>query len=35
MMQPPTTHFIENGRHELKGADETVASIVADWLQHV
>lgn len=35
MTRPPTTHFIENGRHELKGADETVASIVAEWLQHV
>ena len=35
MTQPPTTHFIENGRHELKGADETVASIVAEWLQQL
>ena len=35
LAQPPTTHFIENGRHELKGADEMVATIIAEWLQHV
>ena len=35
MAQPPTTHFVENGRHELKGADEMVATIIAEWLQHV
>jgi len=35
LAQPPTNHFIENGRHELKGADEMVATIIAEWLQHV
>ena len=35
LAQPPSTHLIENGRHELKGADEMVATIIAEWLQHV
>jgi predicted alpha/beta-hydrolase family hydrolase len=33
--QEPTTQFIENGRHELKGVDDVVATAIAEWLQHV
>lgn len=29
---PPTTVFIEGGRHELKGHDDRVAAIVSQWL---
>lgn len=29
---PVTVEWIEGGRHELKGADEEVAALVADWL---
>lgn len=29
---PPTTVFIEGGRHELKGHDDQVAAIVKQWL---
>lgn len=35
LAQQPSTHFIEKGRHELKGADEMVANIITNWLQHV
>ena len=27
-----TFHFIENGRHDLKGADDAIAQIVRDWV---
>lgn len=30
---PPVVHFIEGGRHELKGHDERVARLVKDWLR--
>ena len=30
---PPTVHFIEGGRHELKGHDERVATLLKDWLR--
>lgn len=30
---PPVVHFIEGGRHELKGHDEHVARLVKDWLR--
>jgi len=29
---PVTVEWIEGGRHELKGADDEVAALVADWL---
>ena len=29
----PTVHFIEGGRHELKGHDERVATLLKDWLR--
>lgn len=29
---PPTIEFIEGGRHELKGHDDRVAELVAQWL---
>ena len=32
---PPTVHFIESGRHELKGHDEHVATLLKDWLRTV
>jgi predicted alpha/beta-hydrolase family hydrolase len=30
---PPTVHLIEGGRHELKGHDERVATLIQDWLR--
>ena len=30
---PPVVHFIEGGRHELKGHNERVASLLQDWLR--
>ena len=30
---PPTVQFIEGGRHELKGHDERVATLLKDWLR--
>ena len=32
---PPVVHLIEGGRHELKGHDERVASLLRDWLRTV
>lgn len=32
---PPTVQFIEGGRHELKGNDEHVATLLKDWLRTV
>jgi len=32
---PPAVQFIEGGRHELKGHDEHVATLVKDWLRTV
>jgi predicted alpha/beta-hydrolase family hydrolase len=32
---PPTVQFIEGGRHELKGHDERVATLLKDWLRTV
>jgi len=32
---PPTVQFIEGGRHELKGHDERVATLLEDWLRTV
>jgi predicted alpha/beta-hydrolase family hydrolase len=29
---PVTHHFVDGGRHDLKGKDGEVASVVADWL---
>lgn len=29
---PVTHHWVEGGRHDLKGADEEVAEVVATWL---
>lgn len=29
---PVTFHFIDNGRHDLKGADAMIADVVADWM---
>jgi predicted alpha/beta-hydrolase family hydrolase len=31
----PTVQFIEGGRHELKGHDEHVATLLKDWLRTV
>ena len=31
----PTIHFIDGGRHELKGCDERVATLLKDWLRTV
>ncbi len=31
----PTVQMIEKGRHELRGADEQVATLVAQWLQNL
>ena len=30
---PPVVHFIEGARHELKGQDERVATLLQDWLR--
>jgi predicted alpha/beta-hydrolase family hydrolase len=30
---PPAVQFIEGGRHELKGHDEHVATLLKDWLR--
>jgi predicted alpha/beta-hydrolase family hydrolase len=30
---PVTHHWVEGGRHELKGADQEVATVVRDWLR--
>lgn len=27
-----TLHFVERGRHDLKGSDELIADVVADWM---
>lgn len=27
-----TLHFVERGRHDLKGGDELIADVVADWM---
>ena len=32
---PPTVQFIEGGRHELKGHDERVATLLKAWLRTV
>ena len=32
---PPTVQFIDGGRHELKGHDERVATLLQDWLRTV
>jgi hypothetical protein len=32
---PPVVQFIEGGRHELKGHDERVATLLKDWLRTV
>ena len=32
---PPAVQFIEGGRHELKGQDEHVATLLKDWLRTV
>ena len=32
---PPAVQFIEGGRHELKGHDEHVATLLKDWLRTV
>ena len=32
---PPTVQFIEGGRHELKGHNERVATLLKDWLRTV
>jgi len=32
---PPVVQFIEGGRHELKGHDEHVATLLKDWLRTV
>lgn len=32
---PPTVQFIEGGRHELKGHDERVATLLKEWLRTV
>jgi len=29
----PAVHFIDGGRHELKGHDESVATVLQDWLR--
>lgn len=31
----PTVQMIEKGRHELRGADAQVATLVAQWLQNL
>jgi predicted alpha/beta-hydrolase family hydrolase len=31
----PEVHLIEGGRHELKGHDERVATLLKDWLRTV
>ena len=33
MTAPVTHHWVEGGRHELKGADAEVAGVVRDWLR--
>ncbi|MGA1358814.1 MAG: alpha/beta family hydrolase [Ilumatobacteraceae bacterium] len=32
MPLPPEVHFIDGGRHDLRGKDDAVATIVARWL---
>ena len=32
---PVTHHWVDGGRHELRGADEEVASVVAGWVRSV
>ena len=32
MPDAPRIEFIDGGRHELKGKDETVAAVVAEWI---
>jgi predicted alpha/beta-hydrolase family hydrolase len=32
---PVTTHWIENKGHDLKGADATIAQVVAGWLREL
>jgi len=32
---PPAVHLIEGGRHELKGHDDRVATLLKDWLRTV
>ena len=32
---PPVVHLIEGGRHELKGHDDRVATLLKDWLRTV
>jgi len=31
----PAVQFIDGGRHELKGHDERVATLLQDWLRTV
>ena len=28
-----TFHFIERGRHDLKGKDDEIADVIADWMK--
>ena len=35
LLSPPAVKFIEGGRHELKGHDEHVATLLKDWLRTV
>ncbi len=30
---PVTHHWIEGGRHDLKGADDEICRVVAEWLR--
>jgi hypothetical protein len=32
---PVTHHWVERGRHDLRGADEEVASVVAGWVRRL
>lgn len=35
LVHPPEVHFIDKGKHELKGFDDLVARTVQAWLQHL
>jgi hypothetical protein len=32
MPQTPEMHFIDGGRHDLRGKDDAVAALVARWV---
>ena len=34
MPLPPEVHFIDGGRHDLRGKDDAVAALVARWVLH-